>query len=205
MSESATLKIFSSVVKMRGEGIDVTSLCVGEPDFPPPREVISATVKAAEEGMTKYTGNAGILSLREAIADDLKKRKGVAYAPDEILVSNGAKQSCFQAIFATVAEGDKVIIPSPYYPSYPEMVKLLGGIPVILDTKIENDYKVTANELEECLAKNGDAKLLIFCNPSNPTGVLHTQSDLEAIARVLKDSKFEDINVLTDEIYERWV
>lgn len=203
VSESATLKIFASVVEMRGKGLEITSLCVGEPDFNAPPEVIAATCEAAESGKTKYTSNVGILPLREAVKNDLNKRKGMDYSTSEIIVCNGAKQACFQSLFATVGVGDKVIVPSPYYPSYPEMVKLIGGKVVYLETDISEDYKITGEKLSACLGENPDAKVLMLCNPSNPTGSLHTKSDLEAIAGVLSEPRFEQINIVSDEIYER--
>eukprot|EP00597_Dinobryon_sp_UTEXLB2267_P011183 CAMPEP_0170129878 /NCGR_PEP_ID=MMETSP0020_2-20130122/22172_1 /TAXON_ID=98059 /ORGANISM="Dinobryon sp., Strain UTEXLB2267" /LENGTH=338 /DNA_ID=CAMNT_0010364361 /DNA_START=143 /DNA_END=1156 /DNA_ORIENTATION=+ len=145
MALSKTIEIHSITKKLEREGQKIYSLCVGEPDYQPPQEVIDATYAAAKQGLTKYTGVAGELSLRQAIAGDLSKRKGTPYSPDQIVVSNGAKQAVLQALMAVVSPGDKVIIPAPYWTSYPDMVKMCGGIPVALPTLASNNYELTAD------------------------------------------------------------
>ena len=214
---SATVQIFSQVKQMQSEGIDVTSLCVGEPDFPPPEAVLQAAMQAIQNKNTKYTAVTGTAELRNAIAHDLQSRKHLQYDPlTEIVVGNGAKQCVYQGVLATVGEGDGVIIPSPYWPSYPEMVRLAGGVPIILPTREEDGYLLNPNDLRDCIEDNikntsdtgtgtgtGNIKLLIFCNPSNPTGGVHTKQQMEQIAAVLED--YPTIAILADEIYERLV
>ena len=205
ISPSSTVEIFGLVQSKIAKGEIITSLCVGEPNYPPPLEVLQATSEAAlVDRNTKYTTNAGTLSLRSAISTDLNSRKNLSYRPTDVLVTNGAKQACFMGVFATVGAGDEVIIPSPYYPSYPEMVKLCGGVPVFLETTKENNYLIEPDVLYRTLTEHPKVKLLIMCNPSNPTGTLHTKSHLTAIADVLSNHKSnKNVAVLSDEIYER--
>mmetsp|Transcript_2994 Transcript_2994/g.3411 ORF Transcript_2994/g.3411 Transcript_2994/m.3411 type:complete len:481 (-) Transcript_2994:233-1675(-) len=203
---SATVQIFSQVKQMQAEGIDVTSLCVGEPDFPPPKAVLDAASKAILECDTRYTAVTGTASLRQAIAKDLKNRKNIEYNPlNEIVVGNGAKQCVYQGILATCGPGDAVIIPAPYWPSYPEMVALVGAECIILPTKEDDGYLITPDALRTYIESNADKKikLMILCNPSNPTGGVHSKKRLEEIAAVLED--YPSIAVLADEIYERLV
>ncbi|GMH52454.1 hypothetical protein TrLO_g7801 [Triparma laevis f. longispina] len=198
---SKTIEVFATVKEMEAAGINVTSLCVGEPDFPPPRAVLDATIAAVEGGETRYTAVTGTAGLRSAIASDLKKRKGLEYADNEILVSNGAKQSVYQGILAFCGPGDEVLIPAPFWPSYPEMVALTGAKPVIVPTTIEDGFLVDPVKLEGYINEN--TKLMIFCNPSNPTGAVHSGALQEEIALVMK--KHCQIAILSDEIYERLV
>lgn len=201
---SKTVEIFSLVKQMEADGIQVTSLCVGEPDFQPPTVVLDAAVKALRDGDTKYTAVTGTLALRQAIAQDLKRRKGVSYDPKtEIVVGNGAKQCVYQGILATVGRGDEVLVPAPYWPSYPEMVKLVGAEPVVVETQAENGFAMTAQQLRETLEEHPKIKLLILCNPSNPTGGVYDKATLSELAQTLKD--FPQVYVLADEIYERLV
>jgi aspartate/methionine/tyrosine aminotransferase len=203
---SATVQIFSNVKQMQAEGIEVTSLCVGEPDFPPPQAVLDAASKAILDCDTRYTAVTGTAALRQAIADDLLTRKGITYDPNtEIVVGNGAKQCVYQGVLATAGPGDTVIIPAPYWPSYPEMVALAGSNSVILDTKEEDGYLITPEALRSCLeeTKDQNVKLMILCNPSNPTGGVHNRKCLEELAAVLED--YPQIAILADEIYERLV
>jgi aspartate/methionine/tyrosine aminotransferase len=203
---SATVQIFSNVKQMQAEGIEVTSLCVGEPDFPPPQAVLDAASKAILDCDTRYTAVTGTAALRQAIADDLLTRKGITYDPNtEIVVGNGAKQCVYQGVLATAGPGDTVIIPAPYWPSYPEMVALAGANSVILDTKEEDGYLITPEALRSCLeeTKDQNVKLMILCNPSNPTGGVHNRKRLEELAAVLED--YPQIAILADEIYERLV
>jgi len=198
---SKTVEVFSLVKQMESEGVEVTSLCVGEPDFPPPLSVLEAATKAITDKNTRYTAVTGTQALRKAIVDDLKRRKGLTYEESEIVVGNGAKQCVYQGILACAGEGDKVIVPAPYWPSYPEMVSLVGAESVILDTKEEDGYLINPDNLRKCLEENPGVKMLIFCNPSNPTGGVHSESLLKEIGKVLED--YPDVAVLADEIYER--
>eukprot|EP00429_Kryptoperidinium_foliaceum_P007714 CAMPEP_0176009676 /NCGR_PEP_ID=MMETSP0120_2-20121206/4374_1 /TAXON_ID=160619 /ORGANISM="Kryptoperidinium foliaceum, Strain CCMP 1326" /LENGTH=431 /DNA_ID=CAMNT_0017342481 /DNA_START=54 /DNA_END=1346 /DNA_ORIENTATION=+ len=201
---SKTVEVFGLVKQMEAEGETVTSLCVGEPDFPPPQAVLDAAVKAVQGGDTRYTAVTGTAGLRNAIADDLKRRKGLEYNPlNEIVVGNGAKQSVYQGVLATCGPGDAVIVPAPYWPSYPEMASLAGADPVIVETTAESGYLLTPESLRKTLEENPNSKLLILCNPSNPTGGVYNREQLEGLAAVLKD--FPKVLVLADEIYERLV
>jgi len=204
---SATVEIFSKVKEMQASGIEVTSLCVGEPDFPPPGAVLEAAQKAILDGETRYTAVTGTVPLRKAIAEDLKKRKNLDYDPlTEIVVGNGAKQCVYQGVLATCGVGDAAVIPSPYWPSYPEMVALAGAHPIILETQEKDGYLLTPQALKSCLETYSDThniKLLILCNPSNPTGGVHNRQRLQELAQVLDD--YPQIAVLADEIYERLV
>lgn len=167
---SKTVEIFSLVKQMEAEGETVTSLCVGEPDFLPPRAVLDAATDAIQRGDTKYTAVTGTLELRNAIAADLKRRKGIEYNPQtEIIVGNGAKQSVYQGVLATCGPGDAAIVPAPYWPSYPEMVALAGAEPIIVETTRESGYLITAQALRATLEANPNVKLIFLCSPGNPT------------------------------------
>mmetsp|Transcript_32572 Transcript_32572/g.49092 ORF Transcript_32572/g.49092 Transcript_32572/m.49092 type:complete len:436 (-) Transcript_32572:524-1831(-) len=199
---SKTVEIFSLVKELQAQGQSVTSLCVGEPDFAPPKAVLEAAQKALIDGDTRYTAVTGTASLREAIAADLKNRKGVDYNPNtEIVVANGAKQAVYQGILASVGPGDQVLIPAPYWPSYPEMVRLTGAEPIILPTEAQDGFLLTAQALERALQKHDSVKLLIFCNPSNPTGGVHDEGRIQELVEVL--NKYPKVLVMSDEIYER--
>lgn len=202
---SQTVEIFSKVKEMRAEGIDVTGgLCVGEPDFGPPPEVIEASVQALQGGDTRYTAVTGTAPLRQAIANDSETRKGVKYNPNtEIVVANGAKQAVYQGILAVAGVGDTVIVPAPYWPSYPEMVNLAGATPLILETTAESGYLLAPDQLRASLESNPNVKLLILCNPSNPTGGVYSKQALEGLCDVLSD--FPNVYVLADEIYDQLV
>ena len=201
---SKTVEIFSLVKQMEAEGTEVTSLCVGEPDFPPPRAVLDAASRAIAGCDTRYTAVTGTAELRQAIADDLRRRKGLEYNPQtEIVVGNGAKQCVYQGVLATCGPLDSVIVPAPYWPSYPEMVSLTGATPIVLETREEDGYLVTAEALRTVLSENDDVKLLILCNPSNPTGGVHTEERLRELAAVLDE--YPNVAILADEIYERLV
>ena len=201
---SKTVEVFSLVKQMEAEGPPVTSLCVGEPDFAPPQCVLDAAAAAMSAGQTRYTAVTGTADLRAAIASDLKSRKGVEYDPvSEIVVGNGAKQCVYQGMLASCGPGDEVIVPAPYWPSYPEMALLVGAEPVILETAVEDGYLINPGRLEECLNDHPKARVLMLCNPSNPTGGVHSAELLEEIAAVLR--KFPNVVILADEIYERLV
>mmetsp|Transcript_12010 Transcript_12010/g.17956 ORF Transcript_12010/g.17956 Transcript_12010/m.17956 type:complete len:272 (+) Transcript_12010:39-854(+) len=200
---SKTIEVHSLTKEMEAKGEPVVSLCVGEPDFQPPLAVIEATAKAARDGNTKYTAVAGVTLLRELICEDLKRRKNVSYDSTDIVVGSGAKQEVYQSILAVVRHGDEVIIPSPYWPSYPEIVKMAGGVPIILKTDVSNDFLIDPNLLRKSI--NHKTRMLIFCNPSNPTGSVHSREQCEELASVLKEEKGKNVLVLADEIYERIV
>lgn len=201
---SKTVEIFSLVKQMEADGESVTSLCVGEPDFLPPQAVLDATIQAVKDGETRYTALTGTIELRNAIAADLQRRKYVTYDPkSEIVVGNGAKQCVYQGVLAMCGPGDAVIVPAPYWPSYPEMVALAGASSIEIQTTAESGYLVTPEILRRTLEANSNVKLIILCNPSNPTGGVYNADKLMAIAEVLKD--FPKVVVLADEIYERLV
>jgi aspartate/methionine/tyrosine aminotransferase len=201
---SKTVEVFSLVKQMEAEGETVTSLCVGEPDFAPPQCVLDAATDAMKGGQTRYTAVTGTLDLRKAIAEDLKSRKGVEYNPvTEIVVGNGAKQCVYQGLLAACGAGDEVIVPAPYWPSYPEMALLVGASPVILETNVDDGYLLNPDALEKCLEEHPKAKVLMLCNPSNPTGGVHSTELLTQIAKVLE--KYPNVVILADEIYERLV
>jgi bifunctional aspartate aminotransferase and glutamate/aspartate-prephenate aminotransferase len=199
---SKTVEIFSLVKELESQGQQVTSLCVGEPDFAPPQAILQAAAQACLDGDTKYTAVTGTVPLRRAISNDLQTRKGLTYNPTtEIVVANGAKQAVYQGILATVGTGDAVLIPAPYWPSYPEMVRLAGAEPIIVPTRAEDGFLLTPDALRAALDLHPNIKLLIFCNPSNPTGGVHDATRLQELAAVLQD--FPHVLVLSDEIYER--
>jgi aspartate/methionine/tyrosine aminotransferase len=197
---SKTVEVFGLVQSMKAAGERVTSLCVGEPDFPPPQAVLDAAVAAVRGGETRYTAVAGTSALRSAIAADLLERKGTRYdAASEVLVSSGAKQSVFQAVLALCGPGDEVLIPAPYWPSYPEMVRLAGATPVVVNTTLEKGFLLTPELLEPHLTER--TKCLIFCNPSNPSGAVHPEPLMRRLAALLE--LHPRVAVVSDEIYER--
>jgi aspartate aminotransferase len=198
LSPSETLKISAKAKELIRQGKSVISLSAGEPDFKTPKHICNAAIKAIEEGFHGYTMNTGTPELREAIVAKLKRDNGLDYSAADIVVSNGAKQSIGFTMLATIDPGDEVIIPSPYWVSYPEMVKLAEGTPVTLKTSIENNYKLLPEDLENQISDK--TKLLILCSPSNPTGAMYSSEELEAIAEVLR--KHPDVLILSDEIYE---
>ncbi len=198
---SKTVEVFGLVKQMQAAGEKVVSLCVGEPDFPPPSAVVEATVDAVRSGVTTYTAVTGTLELRSAIASDLRNRKGVEYDTNDIVVANGAKQAVYQGVLALCGPGDEVIIPAPYWPSYPEMVALTGAKPVIVPTSIDNEFLIDPEDLAAAITPR--TKMMIFCNPSNPTGSVHDEALMNAIADVIRPHS--QLAVLSDEIYERLV
>ena len=200
LTPSLTLAIDSKAKAMRAEGIDVCGFGAGEPDFDTPEHIKEAAIKALQEGFTKYTPSAGIPELRTAISEKFSKDNGIDYKPNQVIVSNGAKQSCFNAILACCEPGDEVIIPAPYWLSYPDMVKLVGAEPVIVQTKASNAYKMTAEEFENAMTPR--TKMVIINSPGNPTGSVYTREELEALVEV---ALTEDIFILSDEIYEKLI
>ncbi len=197
---SPTMKIAAKAIAMKAEGHDIIDFSVGEPDLPTPDHIKDAARKALDLNYTKYTMNAGSAELRKAIAKKLKEENGLDYKINEIIVSNGAKQAIYNAVLTLVDEGDEVIIPAPFYVSYPEMVNLAKGKSVIVSTKEENGFKITPTELREAITSN--TKVFILCNPCNPTGAAYSGEELKALSEVLED---EEIYILSDEIYEKLV
>jgi len=200
LTPSLTLSIDSKAKAMKAEGIDVCGFGAGEPDFDTPEHIKRAAIEALEAGFTKYTPNAGIPELRQAIADKLAADNGLNCRAGQIVVSNGAKHACYNAILATCQPGDEVIIPAPYWVSYPDMVRLVGAEPVIVPTSERNAWKMRPEDFENAMTPR--TKMLIMNSPGNPTGSVYTRDELEAIVSVAAE---EDIYVLSDEIYEKLV
>ena len=198
IAPSLTLAISAKAKAMKAAGEDVVSFGVGEPDFNTPQHVIDAAKAALDNGYTKYTPSSGLLPLRKAICEKFKKDNGLDYEPSQIIVSNGAKHSIFNACYALLEEGDEVIIPAPYWLTYPEVVKVCGATPVYIDCKKENKFKFTPEELKAAITPN--TKMLIFNSPSNPTGAVYDEAETRAIAKVCEEA---GIFVLADEIYEK--
>ncbi len=200
ITPSATMRISALAKEMNGRGEHVISLSMGEPDFPTPGNVKSAAIEAINDNKTKYTVNTGIHELREAIAAKLKSDNNLEYSPNEIIVSNGAKHSLYNALLATTDEGDEVLIPAPYWVSYPHMVNLAQGKPVIIDSAEKNGFKVTVKDLESKITEKTSA--IIFCNPSNPTGAAYSKEEIVQLADFFVEN---DIAIIADEIYEKLV
>lgn len=198
LATSATLAMSQKSGEMKAQGIDVINLSVGEPDFNTPEEIKKAAKQAIDDNWSRYSPVPGYPSLRKAIVAKLKNENGLSYTPSEILVSNGAKQCVCNAVMALVDDGEEVIIPAPYWVSYPQMVKLAGGTPVILSAGFEQNFKITPEQLESAITAK--TRMLILCSPSNPTGSVYSAAELEALAAVVK--RHEGLYVLADEIYE---
>lgn len=197
---SPTMQVAAEAKRLKSEGMDVIDLSVGEPDFPTPDNIKEAAKKAIDENQTKYTINSGTVELRKAIAAKLKRENDLEYTLKEIIVSNGAKQSIYNSILATVNEGDEVIIPAPYWVSYPDMVSMAQGKSVMIETSEKNGFKVTPDQLRAAVTDK--TKIFILCNPSNPTGSAYTLRELEALAEVVIEGNYF---VIADEIYEKLV
>jgi aspartate aminotransferase len=200
LTPSLTLSIDSKAKAMKSEGIDVCGFGAGEPDFDTPEHIKAAAIAALEAGFTKYTPSSGIPELRQAIADKFLLDNGIDYKPSQIVVSDGAKHSCYNAVLATCQPGDEVIIPAPYWLSYPEMVRLAGADPVFVHTKEENGWKLTADEFENAMTPR--TKMIILNSPGNPTGAVYTKEELDSLGKVAAE---EEILILSDEIYEKLV
>jgi len=200
LSPSLTIAISSLARNLKAQGKDVLSFSAGEPDFGTPQRIKDEAIKAINEGFTQYTAVAGIPELLEAVATKLKRDNDLEYAPSDIIVSNGAKQSLFNLFQATLNPGDEVIIPAPYWVTYPELVKYAGAIPVIIDTNEINGFKITAKQLKAAITTK--TKMLILTSPSNPTGSVYSKEELESLAEVLKGT---EIIVASDEMYEKLV
>ena len=198
LAPSATLAMSQRSGEMKAQGINVINMSVGEPDFMTPDHVKEAGKKAIDDNFSKYSPVPGYLSLRKAIANKLKRENNLNYSASEVIVGTGGKQSVCNTILALVNPGDEVIIPAPYWVSYPQMVKLAGGEPVIVSAGIEQDFKVTADQLKAAITSK--TKLIILCSPSNPTGSVYTKEELEALAKIVLEHN--DLFVLSDEIYE---
>ena len=198
LAPSATLAMSQRSGEMKAQGINVINMSVGEPDFMTPDHVKEAGKKAIDDNFSKYSPVPGYLSLRKAIANKLKRENNLNYSASEVIVGTGGKQGVCNTILALVNPGDEVIIPAPYWVSYPQMVKLAGGGPVIVPAGIEQDFKVTADQLKAAITSR--TKLIILCSPSNPTGSVYTKEELEALAKIVLEHN--DLFVLSDEIYE---
>ena len=198
LAPSATLAMSQKSSELKAQGVDVINMSVGEPDFNTPDHIKAAAVKAIEENWTRYSPVPGYPSLKEAIVNKLKNENGLDYKPSQIIVSNGAKQSVCNTIMALINAGDEVIIPAPYWVSYPQMVLLAEGTPVFVEAKIEADFKITPEQLEAAITPK--TRAIILCSPSNPTGSVYSKEELEALKNVLL--KHERVIVIADEIYE---
>ena len=198
LAPSATLAMSQKSSEMKAQGIDVINMSVGEPDFNTPDHIKNAAKEAVDNNYSRYSPVPGYADLRKAIAAKLKRENNLEYNINEILVSNGAKQSVCNTVMALVNDGDEVIIPTPYWVSYPQIVKLAGGNPVFINAGFEQNFKITAQQLEDAITPK--TRLLILCSPSNPTGSVYTKDELESLAEVIKSH--EDLFVLADEIYE---
>ncbi|PSQ54229.1 MAG: aspartate aminotransferase [Bacteroidetes bacterium QH_10_64_37] len=198
MQPSATLAMKSRAEERRRQGHPVVALSAGEPDFDTPEPIANAGVKAIRNGFTHYTENPGTLELREAICRKLDHDNDLSYTPDQVVCSNGAKQSLALAIHALCDEGDEVLVPAPYWVSYPEMARFSGAAPVEVLTGVENEYRLTPEQLDDALTER--TRVLILCSPSNPTGTVYPPEELAALAEVVRD--YEHVYVVSDEIYE---
>lgn len=198
LAPSATLAMSQKSSEMKALGIDVINMSVGEPDFNTPDHIKEAAKKAVDDNYSRYSPVPGYPDLRKAIVDKLKRENHLDYSVSEVLVSNGAKQSVCNTVMALVDDGDEVIIPAPYWVSYPQMVKLAGGTPVIVNAGFDQEFKMTAEQLEDAITPK--TRMLILCSPSNPTGSVYTKDELKAIADVIL--RHDDLYVLADEIYE---
>jgi len=200
LAPSITIAISSLARDLKAQGKDILSFSAGEPDFETPKAIKDEAIKAINDGFTQYTAVAGIPELLEAVAKKLKRDNNLSYAPSDIIVSNGAKQSLFNLFQTVLNKGDEVIIPAPYWVTYPELVKYASAIPVVIQTNEIGNFKITAEQLKKAITKK--TKILILTTPSNPTGSVYSRVELEALAEVLKGT---DIIVASDEMYEKLV
>src|SRR5512145_869341 len=197
LAPSLTLAIDSKAKQMRAEGLDVVGFGAGEPDFDTPQHIKDAAIKALNEGFTKYTPSSGIPELRQAIADKFKRENGLSYKPSQVIVSSGGKHSCYNVIMATCEEGDEVLIPAPYWLSYPEMVKLASATPVIVETTDKTEFKITPDALRKAITPR--TRLFILNSPSNPPGSLYTRDEIKALGDICVE---KGVLIMSDEIYE---
>jgi aspartate aminotransferase len=198
ISESQTIAMARKSRELKAQGIDIISLSLGEPDFKTPDVIKQAAIKAINEDFTYYTHVSGYVELRQAIAHKFKRDNGLDYTADGIVVSSGAKQSIANAVLCLINPGDEVIIPAPFWVSYLEILKLAGGVPIIIDTTIENDFKITAEELKAHITPK--TRMMMFSTPCNPTGSVYSKQELRAIADVVK--QYDELYIMSDEIYE---
>lgn len=195
---SPTLAMNARAKEMKKQGIDILSFTVGEPDFDTPEHIAEAGITAIREGFTRYTPAAGIPELKEAICAKLKRENGLDYEPADVVVSNGAKHAIYNALQALIDEGDEVIIPAPYWVSYTEMVKLNGGVPVVVPTRAEEGFKLTPSSLKAAITPR--TKAIFINSPNNPTGAVYSRAELEALAEILVP---RGIVIISDEVYEK--
>lgn len=200
INPSITLEITAKAKELKELGVDVVSFGAGEPDFNTPENIIEAAIKAMKDGKTKYTPTSGVLDLRKAICKKLNEDNDLNYEPNQIVVSTGAKQSLANAFTAILNKGDEVIVATPYWVSYPELIKLSDGVPVLLKTTKENDYKYTIKELRSSITKN--TKAIVINSPNNPTGSIYTKEELVEIAEFAKEN---NLIIISDEIYEKLI
>ncbi len=197
-NEPETLKMAKLGRELRAQGVDVTDLSLGEPDFDTPNHIKEAAKKAIDDNFSHYTPVSGYLDLRQAVCTKLLRDNGLEYTPEQIIVSTGAKQSIANIVLALVDKGDEVIIPTPFWVTYSEIVKLAGGVPVLVRTKIDNDYKITPEELQAHITSK--TKLFMFSSPCNPSGTVYTKEELFQLANVFE--KHPHVSIMSDEIYE---
>jgi len=200
ISPSPTLGISAKAAELRRKGVDVVDLGAGQPDFDTPENIKLRAKEAIDRGFTKYTPTSGIKELKEAICQKLERENGLRYSPEEIVVSCGAKHSLFNVLLALLEEGEEVLVPSPYWVSYPEMIRLAGGRPVFLKTSEEEGFKVTAEQLRKAITPR--TKAFILNSPSNPTGAVYSKQELEELAEVLRD---KGVYCISDEVYEKFI
>ncbi|RXZ62083.1 pyridoxal phosphate-dependent aminotransferase [Candidatus Borkfalkia ceftriaxoniphila] len=200
ISPSLTLAITAKAKAMKAEGKSIIGFGAGEPDFNTPQHIIDAAKAALDKGFTKYTPSSGLLELRKKIAQKFKEDNNLDYEPSQIIVSSGAKHSIFNAMFALLEEGDEVIIPAPYWLTYPELVKVCGGVSVFVEGRKDNHFKVSPEDIKKAITPK--TKLLVFNSPSNPTGAVYTEEEIRAIGKVVEEA---GIYVLSDEIYSKLI
>ena len=197
---SGTMQISGKAKELKAQGINVIDLSVGEPDFPTPQRIKDAALQAMNDGHTGYTMAAGIIPLREAVSKWIKNFSGLDYATNEIIISNGAKHSLYNTFQTIIEPGEEVIIPAPYWVTYPALVEIADGVPVYIETDSESNFKITAEQLKEAITEK--TRALVLCNPSNPTGSVYTKEELEAIGEIVLEN---DLYVVSDEIYSRLI
>ncbi|MFM8917228.1 MAG: pyridoxal phosphate-dependent aminotransferase [Bacteroidota bacterium] len=198
LTESQTIAMAQLSRELQAQGLDIISLSLGEPDFVTPEVIREGAKKAIDDGFTKYSPIAGFLDLKQAICDKFKNENSLDFTPDQIVVSTGAKQSIANVVLCLINPGDEVIVPAPYWVSYSQIIKLAGGVPVFITTTVENDYKVTPEQLEAAITPK--TRMLIFSSPCNPSGTVYTSQELEGIAQVV--SRHDELYIVSDEIYE---
>ena len=200
IAASLTVAIDTLAKQMIADGKDVVSLGAGEPDFPTPEPIREAAIKAINEGKTRYTAPVGILDVRKTVCEKLERENGLHYAPEQIIMTSGAKHAVFNALAALINPGDEVIIPAPYWVTYPELVKWLGGTPVFVQGSREQDFKITADQLRAACTEK--TKAILINNPCNPTGSVYSRQELESLAKVIVE---KDLYCISDEVYEYFV